>query len=104
MNYALDFGTVLSTFREYNLKRTQMKKDIAKKTIILYVLVMLYKGSSMQKPITQTQMAKVINSLGVPCSRRTVGRNIRYLIDFGLPIFKVSGGYCYVKHLDKFFG
>lgn len=80
-----------------------MKKEIAKKTIILHVFLMLYKGSSLKKPITQTQMANVINSLGVPCDRRTVGRNIKYLIDFGLPIFKVSGGYCYVKTLDKFF-
>ncbi len=80
-----------------------MKKSIAKKTIILYVFLMLYKGSSIEKPISQTQMTNVINDMGVPCDRRTVGRNIKYLIDFGLPIFKTGGGYCYIKHLDKYF-
>ena len=41
-----------------------MKKQIAKKTIILYVLKMLEKGSSKEKPITQTNITKVLNSLG----------------------------------------
>ena len=61
-----------------------MKKQIAKKTIILYVLMMLQKGSSPEHPITQTNIANVINSMGIPCDRKTVGRNIDYLIDFGV--------------------
>ena len=32
---------------------------------------------------TQTNIVKVLNSIGVPCSRKTIGRNIDYLIDFG---------------------
>lgn len=72
-----------------------MKKEIAKKTIILYVLDMLEKVSSKEKPITITSMAKVINSLGVPCDRRTVGRNVDYLIEYGKPIVKIKGGGCY---------
>ncbi len=74
-----------------------MKKDIAKKTIILYVLKMLQEASSAEKPITQTSMAKVLNSMGIPCERRTIGRNIDYLIEFGYPIKKIKGGGCYFE-------
>ena len=77
-----------------------MKKKIAKKTIILYVLKMLEKGSSKENPISQTSIMKVINSLDVPCDRKTVGRNINYLIEFGYPIVKLKGGKCYMDQ-DK---
>ena len=46
--------------------------------------MMLQKGSSPEHPITQTNIANVINSMGIPCDRKTVGRNIDYLIDFGV--------------------
>ena len=78
-----------------------MKKEIAKKTIILYVLKMIKKGSSKEKPITQTNMAKVLNDMGVPCDRKTIGRNIDYLIDFGFPIVKIPGGGCYMQERTK---
>lgn len=78
-----------------------MKKEIAKKTIILYVLDMLEKASLKEKPITITSMAKVINSLGVPCDRRTVGRNVDYLIEYGKPIKKIKGGGCYYDKEGK---
>ena len=72
-----------------------MKKEIAQKTIILYVLKMLKEGSSKEKPITITNMTKVLNSLGIPCDRRTIGRNVDYLIEYGKPIVKIKGGGCY---------
>ena len=72
-----------------------MKKDIAKKTIILYVLDMLEKGSSKERPITITNMTKVLNSMGIFCDRRTIGRNVDYLIEYGKPIIKIKGGGCY---------
>lgn len=78
-----------------------MKKEIAKKTIILYVLKMLQEGSSKEKPITQTVMAKVLNSIGVPCDRKTIGRNIDYLIQFGYPITKMKGGGCFMEQEKK---
>ena len=59
---------------------------IAKKTLILYVLKLLYQGSSWENPITVTQMTNVLNSMGIACSKRTVGRNVQYLIQFGLPV------------------
>lgn len=78
-----------------------MPKKIAKKTIILYVLKMLQQGSSKDKPITQTNMAKVLNSMGIACDRKTVGRNIDYLIDFGFSIVKLKGGGFYMDKGQK---
>lgn len=72
-----------------------MNKKIAKKTIILYVLDMLEKGSSKERPITITNMTKVLNSMGIVCERRTIGRNVDYLIEYGKPIVKIKGGGCY---------
>ena len=77
------------------------KKKVAKKTIILYVLKMLIKGSSRTNPITQTSMARVLNSMDIPCDRKTIGRNIDYLIEFGYPIVKLKGGGCYIDKKDK---
>lgn len=73
-------------------------KKIAKKTIILYVLKMLYVGSSKEKPITITNMTKVLNSMDIPCDRKTIGRNVDYIIEFGLPVVKIAGGGCYYNH------
>lgn len=75
-----------------------MKKPIAKKTIILYVLKMLKEGSSKNKPITLTNMAKVLNSMDIPCDRKTIGRNVDYLIEFGYPIVKIARGGCYYEN------
>ncbi len=73
-----------------------MGNSIAKKTIILYVLFMLEEASSNEIPISILSMTKVINSLGVKCDRKTVSRNVGYLIDFGYPIVKTKGGGCYL--------
>ncbi len=85
----------------YNINGGNMKKSIAKKTIILYVLKMLQDGSSKEHPITQTNMAKVLNSMDIPCDRRTIGRNINYLIDFGYNIKKIKGGGYYISHDEE---
>lgn len=74
-----------------------MKKSIAKKTIILYILKMLKEASSKEKPITLTNMAKVLNSMDIPCDRKTVGRNVEYLIEFGYPIIRLARGGCYLE-------
>ena len=83
-----------------------MGKTIAKKTIILYVLKLLYQGSSKEKPITVTQITHVLNAIKVPCDRKTISRNVKYLIEFGLPIYRKSGrngGYYYAQEEDNFF-
>lgn len=74
-----------------------MKKHIAKKTIILYVLKMLQEVSSAERPITNSSMAKILNSMDIPCDRKTIGRNIEYLIDFGYKIIKTKK----VSYLEK---
>lgn len=68
---------------------------IAKKTIILYVLYCLQYGSSEGHTYSQSQIANVLDSLGIKCDRKTVGRNIKYLTDFGYPIVKATHGKYY---------
>lgn len=68
---------------------------ITKKTIILYVLYCLQYGSSKEHTYSQSQIANVLGSLGIKCDRKTVGRNIRYLTDFGYPIVKATRGRYY---------
>ena len=75
-----------------------MKKTIAKKTIILYVLKMLQEGSSKEKPITYSNMANVLNSMGIAVDRKTIGRNVNYLIEFGYNIIKLKSGGCYIEN------
>lgn len=78
-----------------------MKKEIAKKTIILYVLKMLQEVSSEDMPITNTHMANTLNAMDIPCDRKTIGRNVQYLIDFGYDIVKVpKKGYYMKKNKD----
>lgn len=76
------------------------KRKIAKKTIILYVLKILREGSSPMKPITISNIAHVLNSMDIPCDRKTVGRNVNYLIEFGYPIKKLPRGGCYYSNAD----
>ena len=75
-----------------------MKKKIAKKVLILYVLDAIEKATSKEHPISITSIAKVLNQIGVPCERRTISRNIDYLIEYGKPIVKIKGGGVYYDH------
>ena len=79
---------------------------IAKKTIIVHVLRVLYRYTSNEYPATQTHIANYLNDIDIPCDRKTVGRNIKYLIDMGLPIIEKKGlkrGYYYDLKNDNFF-
>ena len=67
------------------------KKNIAKKTIILYILNVLKRYSSKPFPVSQTAICNYLNDIDVPCDRKTVGRNLQYLIAFGYPIRKEHG-------------
>ena len=78
----------------------------AKKTIIVYILKILYCYSSSAYPVTQTFIADYLNDIFIPCDRKTVGRNIKYLIDMKLPIKRSKGskrGYYYDIEKDNFF-
>ena len=73
-------------------------KTSAKKIIILYVLNILKLYSSEEYPVSQTAICNYLNDINIPCDRKTVGRNIKYLQDFGYPIIRIYGkGY----YLDK---
>lgn len=74
-----------------------MNKKIAKKTIILHVLKILQQYSSKEYPVSQIAIAKYLNDIDVPCDRKTVGRNIEYIIQFGIKIVKVKGVGCYIE-------
>ena len=77
-----------------------------KKTIIVYILRILYNYTSADYPVTQTNIVNYLNDIDIPCTRKTVGRNLKYLIDIGLPIKRKSsknGGYYYDFENDNFF-
>ena len=81
-------------------------KVIAKKTTILYVFKVLYCYTSREHTVTQTQITHYLNDLGIPCDRKTVGRNIGYLIEAGFPVHRVEGkipGYYYNRKRNDFF-
>lgn len=77
----------------------QQQKSIAKKVIILYVLNIIKTMSYAHPPtpVTQTTICNYLNEINIPCDRKTVGRNIQYLCDFGYPIKKAGKGY----YLDR---
>ena len=80
-------------------------KLIAKKTIILYVFKVLYCYTSREHTVTQTQITKYLNDCGIPCDRKTVGRNIGYLIGADFPVRRVEGkipGYYYDRIRNDF--
>lgn len=63
-----------------------------KKQLILWVLNLLETESDESKPITQTKIADIISKV-YPCDRKTVGRNIKFLIEMQYPIRKTSRGF-----------
>ncbi len=82
-----------------------MRKN-SKKTIIVYILKILYNYTSSDYPATQTAIVTYLNDMNIVCSRKTIGRNLQYLIDMGLPIERKTaknGGYYYNHAKDIFF-
>lgn len=78
----------------------------SKKITIIHVLRVLYNYSSLEFPVTQTNIVNYLNEIGVSCTRKTVGRNLKYLIDSGVPIkrkYSKNGGYYYDFKNDNFF-
>ena len=66
-----------------------------KKLLILQILKVLKTRSSDEKPITQTEIGRILEKEGISCDRKTISRNIDYLIEFGYNIVKIPGGGCY---------
>lgn len=74
---------------------TQIISKKNKRLIILYILDLLERGTSITKPFSVTRITLALNKLGVKCERRTVSRNINYLIAYGKPIVKLKNGKIY---------
>lgn len=67
-----------------------------KKHLIILILKIFESTTDKDHPITQTKIAYDISQV-YSCDRKTVGRNIGYLIKVGYPIVKTTKGY----YLDK---
>ena len=82
-----------------------MKKS-TKKTVIVHILRILYNLTSSDYPVTQTAIAEFLRDNDIECTRKTVGRNLKYLMDAGVPIKRKNvrnGGYYYDIDHDTFF-
>ncbi len=65
-----------------------------KKQNILLVLKILETESDKSHPITQRKIADIISGVeAYSCDRKTVGRNIAFLIKLGYPIVKTPKGF-----------
>lgn len=64
----------------------------SKKQLILLILKVLETRSDKDKPIKQLEIAEYISAIS-PCDRKTVGRNIKFLMDMNYPIVKTGKGY-----------
>ena len=64
----------------------------AKKYLIILILKLLETESDESRPFTQIRIADIISEK-YPCDRKTVGRNIGFLIDVGYPIIKTNKGF-----------
>ena len=51
-------------------------------------------------PVSQTAICEYLNNIDIPCDRKTVGRNIQYLCEFGYPIKKIDGKGYYLSKED----
>ncbi len=77
-----------------------MKKH--KKLIILYVYDALKYGRSEKCLLHQTKIAKQITNIcGIPCDRKTIARNIKYLQEYGCEIITIKGKGCYMKSYPR---
>lgn len=64
----------------------------SKKQLILLILKVLETKSDKNNPITQLAIAEYISVIS-PCDRKTVGRNIKFLMDMNYPIVKTRKGF-----------
>ncbi len=78
-----------------------MASETNKKLIILYVLEVLKEYSDETHPLTHTDIInKIQNIYGMTCERKSIGRNIDYLIDFGYEIVKQGNSGSYLLSRD----
>ena len=64
-----------------------------KKHLIVLILRILETHSDVNHPLSQIKIASMISDAEYPCDRKTVGRNIRDLVELGYPIVKTPKGF-----------
>ena len=69
------------------------RRKYGKKCTIVIILALLETESEYGNPYSQSYLARVLTSMGCPCDRKTVGRDISALISLGYPIKKTPRGY-----------
>ena len=72
----------------------------SKKQLILLVLNELNANTDKNRPLTQTQIAKNLSGEKFTCDRKTVCRNIKFLMEMGYPIKKTSKGFYFDKEFS----
>lgn len=72
-----------------------MRKDYATKTIIVHILLALQKYTAKERPVSYTELSRYLHAIGKSCDRKTVARNVDYLIADGFPIGKTNDGKCF---------
>ena len=85
----------MSTGICYNKREVTMRKDYATKTIILHIFAVLQKYTSREHQVSFNDIATFLEGKGKSCDRKTVARNVDYLIEDGFPIVKTGDGKCY---------
>lgn len=73
----------------------------SKKLLILHILKTIQDEATIKQPISQEKISMILKEKGVSCDRKTVGRNINFLIEYGYPIIKLKGKGCYIKNNEK---
>ena len=64
-----------------------------KKCTIVLLLRLLENESDASHPLSQSALAKMMTDMGLPCDRKTVGRDIKALQGIGYPIRSCHSGY-----------
>lgn len=72
-----------------------MRKDYATKTIIVHILLTLQKYTTKERPVSYTELSRYLQGIGKSCDRKTVARNVDYLIADDFPIGKTNDGKCF---------
>ena len=70
---------------------------LQRKCSIVITFLLLEAESEARKPLSQSFLATFACDVGCPCDRKTIGRDIKALIQMGCPIKKTSRGF----YMDK---
>lgn len=70
-----------------------------KKASIIFVLAVLEAEAEYRHPMSQGKIAELLTLIGIPCDRKTVGRDIKVLQSVGYPIRRTSKGFYIEKKI-----